>query len=390
MKITKIECLPLKYPLDEPIYNALFIAPHRQSMIVRVYTDEGIWGIGEASSFGGPLSSTRQIIEKEIAPRIIGMDPFDVERIWRTVYFTSWQHGRGGIVICALSGIDIALWDIMGKAVGKPLHKLLGGYTDRVRGYASGGFYKRGEGTKETAAEFKSYVDKGYTAVKMKVGRNKSPMSPLEVMPDPDYSFTLAEDLERVAAVRDAIGPQVCLMVDANAAWDRKTAYIMGQEFDKLGVCLFEEPVSPDDHNGSAFLTHNLNLKVAGYESEQLAYNFEKIISNDCVDVVQPDLSWAGGITECRKIANLAYASHKEYAPHCFSSAILLAASAHFLCAIPNASLLEMDENPNGLRTDIVFDPLEINGEGQIVMNGRPGLGVELNEEMIQRYLCDE
>lgn len=390
MKITKVECLPLKFPYEEPIYDAIFIARHRQSMIVRVYTDEGIWGVGEAASFGGPLSSTRQVIEKEIAPRIIGMDPFDVERIWRTVYYQSWQHARGGIVICALSGIDIALWDIMGKSTGKPLYKLLGGYTDRVYGYASGGFYKKGKGTKEIAAEMKSYVEKGYTAVKMKVGRNKTAMNPLEVMPDPDYFLTLEEDLERVAAVRDAIGPNIKLMVDANAAWDRTTAMKMGLAFDELNVYLFEEPLCTDDHYSSTLLTKKLKLKVAGYESEQLAFNFERLIRNDCVDVLQPDLSWAGGITECRRIANMAYAVHKEFSPHCFSSAILLAASAHFLCAIPNAALLEMDQNPNGLRTDIVTQPIQINKDGQVVMNNKPGLGIELNEDMIQKYLCDE
>lgn len=390
MRITRIECLPLKFPYDEPLYDALFKAAHRQSMLVRVHTDEGIWGIGEAASFGGPLSSTKQVIENEIAPRIIGMDPFDVERIWRTVYFQSWQHGRGGIVICALSGIDIALWDIIGKACGKPLYKMLGGYSDRVTAYASGGFYKRGKDTAGIAAEMRSYVDKGYTAVKMKVGRNKTAMNPLQVMPDPDFTYTLEEDLERVAAVCEAVGKDVKVMVDANAAWDRQTARIMGEEFDKLGVFMFEEPVSTDDHYTSSLLCRSLKVKIAGYESEQLAFNFERLTRDDCVDIVQPDLSWAGGITECRKIANMAYAAHKEFAPHCFSSAILLAASAHFLCAIPNAAMLEMDQNPNGLRTDIVNNPLVIDEHGQVVMNDLPGLGVELNEDMIRKYLVNE
>ena len=387
MKITKVECLPLIFPYEEPIYDAIFKAPHRQSLLVKVHTDEGIWGIGEAASFGGPLSSTVEVVEKEIAPRIIGMDPFDVERIWRKVYFMSWQHGRGGIVICALSGIDIALWDIMGKATNKPLYKLLGGYTDRITAYASGGFYKRGKETKEIAAEMKSYVDKGYTAVKMKVGRNRTAMNPLEVMPDPEFYYTLEQDLERVAAVREAIGPNVKLLVDANAAWDRKTALKMGKEFDKLGVYMMEEPISTDDLKSNSMLAEQLLLKVAGYETEQLAFNFDRLIQNDCVDIVQPDLSWAGGITECRKIAHMAYARHKEFAPHCFSSAILLAASAHFLCAIPNAALLEMDQNPNGLRTEIIKEEILIDSNGQVIMNDRPGIGVELNEEAIDKYL---
>jgi len=386
MKITKVECIPLIFPYEEPIYDAIFKAAHRQALLVKVYTDEGVWGIGEAASFGGPLSSTVEVIEKELAPRIIGEDPFAVERIWRKCYYMSWQHGRGGIVICALSGIDLALWDIIGKATKTPLYKLLGGYSNKIRAYASGGFYKRGKGTKEIANEMKSYVDSGYTAVKMKVGRNRTAMNPLEVMPDPDFYYDVEEDLERVEAVRNAIGKKTRLLVDANAAWDLQTAMKMGKEFDKLGVYLMEEPVCTDDLHASKCLADNLDLKIAGYETEQLVFNFARMITDHCVDVVQPDLSWAGGITECRKIADLAYAYHKEFAPHCFSSGILLAASAHFLCAIPNSAMLEMDRNPNGLRTEIIYNPLMIDSEGLVNVSDAPGIGVELNENAIEKY----
>ena len=387
MKITKIECLPLVFPYDEPIYDAIFKAGHRQALLVRIYTDEGIIGIGEAASFGGPIISTQTVIEKEIAPRIIGDDPFDVERIWRKVYYQSWQHGRGGILVCALSGIDMALWDIIGKAAKQPLYKLLGGYTDKVRAYASGGFYKKGKGTAEIASEMKSYVDKGYTAVKMKVGRNKTPMNPLEVMPDPDFNYSIEEDLERVEAVRNAIGKSIRLCVDANAAWDVKTALMAGREFDRLGVFMFEEPICTDDRTGSARLVSELTLNVGGYETEQLSFNFLDLIKDNCVDIVQPDLSWAGGITECRKIASLAYAYHKPVAFHCFSSAVLLSASLHFLCAVPNGGMLEIDQNPNGLRTEIVNNLPVIDKDGFIAPSDGPGLGLELDEEKIQKYL---
>lgn len=389
MKITGIECLPLVFPYGEPIYDAIFKAPHRQAMLVRVHTDEGISGIGEAASFGGPLDSTKVVLEKEIAPRLIGEDPFDVERIWRKVYFRSWQHGRGGIVVCAMSGIDIALWDIIGKAVKKPLYKLLGGYSNRVRSYASGGFYRKDKGVKEIAAELSSFVDKGYTGVKMKVGRNQTSMNPLEVMPDPEYNYTLAEDLERVEAVRKAIGNDIRLLVDANAAWDLHTALVMGRHFDRLGVYLMEEPLCTDDLYSSAALAAELDLNIAGYETEQLVYNFERLVSNKCIDIVQPDLSWAGGITECRKIANLAYAFHKPVALHCFSSAVLLSASLHFLCAIPNAGMLEMDQNRNGLRQDIVTEEIAIDKDGFVTVPDKPGLGIEIDEEAVQKYMVE-
>ena len=387
MRITAVKCLQLKFPYEQPIYDALFKAGHRQALLVEVHTDEGICGIGEAASFGGPMSSTAEVIENELAPRIIGEDPFCVERIWRKLYYRSWQHGRGGIVVCAISGLDIALWDIIGQKTNTPLYKLLGGYTDKVTAYASGGFYRRDKGTKQIAQEMKLYVEQGFKAVKMKVGRNKTAMNPLEVMPDNDFTYSLAEDLERVAAVREAIGPDIKLLVDANAAWDQQTALKMGKEFDKLDVYLIEEPVCTDNHSASNLLVQNIVAKIGGYETEQLSFNFDQLIKNESVDVVQPDLSWAGGITECRKIANMAYVSHKEFAPHCFSSAVLLAASLHMLCAVPNAGLLEFDRNPNGLREEIVKNPLRIDEEGCVSVSQEPGLGLELDYDKIEKYL---
>jgi L-alanine-DL-glutamate epimerase-like enolase superfamily enzyme len=351
-----------------------------------VHTDAGIYGIGEAASFGGPVISTQTVIEKEIAPIIIGEDPLNVERIWHKVYHQSWQHGRGGILICALSGIDIALWDIIGKSLQTPLYKLLGGYKSRTQAYASGGFYSKERGTRELVTELSSYIKKGYTAIKMKVGRNISAMNPLEMMPDPDYNLSLETDLERVEAVRKAIGSGVKLLVDANAAWDLKTALSMGRHFDRLGVYAFEEPVCTDNREASVQLAEALDLNIAGYESEQLAYNFKEIIRKHCVDIVQPDLSWAGGISECMKIAHLAYAYHKPVSPHCFSSAILLMASLHFICAIPNGGILEIDQNPNALREELIVDLPTVDQWGLITVPEKPGLGVEINEDILEKY----
>jgi D-arabinonate dehydratase len=386
MKITSVECVPLVYPYEKPIYDALFVASQRQAALVKVTTDTGIVGWGEAASFGGPLESTKVVIEKELGPRLIGEDPFNIERIWKMLYSRSWQHGRGGIVICAISGVDIALWDIIGKSVKTPLYKLWGAFTDRVPAYASSGFYRVGKNAADIAAEMESYVAKGFRAVKMKVGRNKTSMNPLEVMPDPDFTYDLETDLERVEAVKKAVGPKVKLLVDANAAWDLHTALTMGRHFDRIGVYAFEEPVSTDNIDASAHLADQLDLKIAGYESEQLLYNFSRLITRHAVDIVQPDLTWGGGATECRKIAAFAAAYHKEVAPHCFSSAVCLAASLHFLCSVPNGGMLEMDRNPNGLRTDIVSQPLDVGADGFVRVPDKPGLGIEINEEAIEKY----
>lgn len=386
MKITKVEAIPLRCSYEVPIYDALFRARHRQAVLVRVETDAGIEGIGEAASFGGPEESTSTVIEREIGPRIIGEDPFDTERIWQKVYRQSWQHGRGGIVICALSGVDIALWDIVGKAVGTPLYKLLGGFTDRVPAYASTGFYWEGQSTEHLTDEVKKHVANGYTAVKVKVGRNDLSLSPVKLMPDADFTYTLEQDLERVTAVRSAIGSSTKLIVDANGAWDAQTALKMGRHFDDLDVFAFEEPVSTDNLEGSARLASALDLNVAGYESEQLAFNFKRLIDAEAVDIVQPDLTWAGGITESRRIAALAHAAHRGVMVHCFSSAITLAASTHFMCAIPNAMLLEIDQNPNGLRDEIIKNPLEVDNDGCVSPPKGPGLGVELDWDIVDKY----
>lgn len=389
LHITGVECLPLRYEYDSAIYDASFKAAGRQALLVRVHTSDGITGLGEAASFGGPLASTSQVIYGEIAPRLIGEDPFRPERIWRKIYHTSFQHGRGGIVICAMSGIDIALWDIIGRSTMQPLYRLLGGFRDSVMAYASGGFYERDKDTSGIVDEVTGYVTKGFRAAKMKVGRNHSPLNPLCFMPDPDYAYTVENDLTRVEAVKKALGKDADLFVDANAAWDYTTALRAGREFEAMGVALFEEPVLTDDWQSSQRLANALDMPIAGYETEQLATRFHTLIENDCVDIVQPDLSWTGGITECRKIAAHAQIRHKSVAYHSFSSGVLLAASLHALCAIPNGAFLEFDQNPNGLRDEIVTNPIDIDRHGMVTVSERPGIGVELNEEMIDRYLVE-
>ena len=389
MKITRVECLPLRYPYDEAIYDASFKAAARQALLVRIHTDAGIAGIGEAASFGGPLTTTAHLINEELAPRLHGEDPFRVERIWRKLYHQSFQHGRGGVVICALSGIDIALWDIIGQATGTPLYKLLGGYRRSVPAYASGGFYRRGKDTSAIVAEMTGYADQGFRAAKMKIGRNHSPLNPLPLMPDPDLSVSVEADLERVEAVKNALGRDVQLFVDANAAWDHTTALRVGRELDRLGVALFEEPVSPDDWQSSRRLAAALDVPIAGYETEQLASRFHALIEQDCVDVVQPDLSWTGGITECRKIAGHAEMRRKTVMLHSFSSGVLLAASLHALCAWPNGGLLEFDQNPNPLRDRILVEPIAADAGGRVRVPERPGLGIELDEDAVQAFLVD-
>ena len=387
MKITNVETVGLAYPTKKPFYNALGRSAQRACLLVRIYTDEGIVGVGEAAPYGGPLISTETVIRRELAPKLIGLDPMDVEYIWHRLFFEGYQHSRNGIFVCALSGVDMALWDIMGKALKQPIDKLLGGYRSRVKVYASGGFYGQGKSREELAAELKSYVQQGFDAVKMKVGRTFTPLTPRELSDGAEEcALTFAEDLERVRVAREAVGDRIALMVDANAAWTYPDALQAGRVFDELNVYLFEEPLRTDDYEGSAQLASHLRTRVAGYETECLLTNFTRLIEGRCVDLVQPDISWAGGFTECRKIAAVAEAHCMEVAPHAFSSGILLAASLQFSAGLSNGAMVEFDMTENGLRTGLLKEPF-IPKEGYIELDEKKyGLGIELNENVIEQY----
>lgn len=281
----------------------------------------------------------------------------------------------------------MALWDIIGKALKQPLFRLLGGYRSRVKVYASGGFYAQGKGKEEVAAELKSYVDRGFDTVKMKVGRTYTPMNPCALSDTPDEcTLSLEEDIDRVRAVREAIGDSVNLMVDANAAWTFPDALRAGKIFDELNVYLFEEPIRTDDYAGSAELARRLHTRIAGYETEYLLSNFTRLIEERCVSVVQPDLSWMGGITEARKVAAVAEAHFVEVAPHAFSSGILLAASLHFSAGIHNGAMVELDMTDNGLREGILQEPFAAK-DGYVELDeDKYGLGIELNEDILTKY----
>lgn len=387
MKITKVETVALAYPTKKPFFNALGKSTQRGCLLVRIYTDSGLVGIGEAAPYGGPMVSTATVIDKELAPKIIGLDPLDVEYIWHKLFFDGYQHSRGGIFVCALSGIDMALWDLMGKALKMPIYRLLGGFRNKVKVYASGGFYGLDKDRDAVAAELKSYVEQGFDTVKMKVGRTYTPLTPREIAPAADEAAqSFQEDLARVKAAREAVGDKVNLMVDANAAWSFPDALKAGRVFDDLNVYLFEEPLRTDDYAGSAELAKQLNTRIAGYETECLLTNFTRLIENRCVDIVQPDISWAGGFTECRKIAAVAEAHVMEVAPHAFSSGILLAASLQFSAGLSNGAMVELDMTENGLRAGLLKEPFEaVNGYVQL-SEDKYGLGIELDEAVIEKY----
>ena len=389
MKISSVTAMVLRYQYENGIADAQNYFSTRNAVLVQVTTDEGITGIGESACFGGPAESTKYIIENELQALLVGEDATNIEYLWKKVSDRTRQHGRGGIIMAAMSGIDVALWDILGKKTGMPVYKLLGGYTDKLQPYASSGFYSRGKGTREIAEEVGNYYEQGFKYAKIKVGRNPEVfLNPLPNMPfTQECRYSLEEDLERVEACIKVANEFKCkLMVDANNCWNTFTAIRMGKELQKMGVYWLEEPLHLDNIEGSIELAHVLDMPVAGYESEVGLYRFRELIRRHAVDIVQPDVIWSGGFTECVKIANFAHAYNMPCLPHVFSSAVSLAANAHFLASIPNAGILELDRNVYPLRDELLKEPIVVADDGFIHMPQKPGLGIELREDTVEKY----
>jgi D-galactarolactone cycloisomerase len=386
MKIVDIRTIPLSYRCEPPYGSAGGMQARRGALLVEIETDERVVGIGEAGVGGG---ATAGVIEKVLKPMLLGEDPLLIEGLWQRMFARTRQYGRRGVVMNAISGIDIALWDIAGKVARLPLYRLFGGCRDRVEAYASGGFYQEGKGVDELAGEAEGYRARGFKGMKMKVGRNPSTGAHLRHLVDHAELCEVdpEEDIARVAAVRRALGPQAKLMVDANSAWSPSFAIEMGRAFEPYKLYWIEEPVATDDIAGSARVADALSTPIAGYETEIGLYGFRELITRGAVDIVQPDIAWAGGFSECRRIAALAQAHHLMVAPHAFAGAVLLAAALHFIASIPNGLVLEFDQNPNGLRDELLKEPFRIETDGTIKLPERPGLGIELDRGAVERYL---
>jgi D-arabinonate dehydratase len=385
MKIVDIRTIPLSYRCDPPYGSAGGMQARRGSLLVEIETDERVIGIGEAGVGGG---ATASVIERVLRPMLIGEDPLLIEGLWQKMFARTRQFGRRGIVMNAISGIDIALWDIAGKVARLPLYRLLGGCRDRVEAYASGGFYQEGKSAEDLAGEAEGYRARGFRGMKMKVGRNPSTQTHLRHLVDHAELCEVEpeEDIARVAAVRRALGPRAKLMVDVNCAWSPAFAIEMGRAMEPHQLYWIEEPVATDHIAGSAMVADALATPVAGYETEVGLDGFRELIARGAVDIVQPDLAWSGGFSECRRIAAFAQAHHRMVAPHAFAGAVLLAASLHFIAAIPNGLVLEFDQNPNGLRDELLKEPIRIDKDGMIRLQERPGLGIELDPKAVERY----
>ncbi len=371
MKITDVEAIVLRQPaLDDGIADG-----SQDDLVIKVHTDEGIVGIGEVDSAPEAVHALvtapgSHAIANSFHNLLVGEDPTDIERLWQKMYRGMNYIGRRGIALHALSGIDIALWDIKGKVEGKPISELLGGaIRDKVRAYAS---MLMPDTTEETAERVAALRDQGFTAVKLGWG-------PLGR--DPEHDVRLA------AAAKEAAGDGD-ILIDAGLGYvaDAKVAIGVARELEQLGVYWLEEPFEPDEYEAYAELADAVDIRIAAGEQDTTVWGFRELIERGHVDLVQPDVTRCGGITELLRIAALARDHGVETVPHAWKSGIIKAASLHVNAVLPDGTFQEYCVADTPINQTLVKERMPVDADGFIAVPTGPGLGVELDEDVLERY----
>ncbi len=386
VKITAVKSHVLQYDLDEELgYSQQYYA-QRTAHLVEVQTDAGVTGWGECFGGGNIAFANKTIVERVIAPMIIGMDPQDREVIWHKAYNLMRDHGQKGMPIQALSGVDIALWDIAGKLAQKPVYKLLGGaFRDKIDVYGYGMMLQRKDDLAGLfAAESAKIRDAGFNAMKMKIGLGPK------------------EDMKLVEAVRTAIGDETDLMVDANHAYTTREAIGLGRALESQNVHWFEEPVAPEDKQGYRELCTALDINIAGGEAEFTRWGFRDLIEGRCVDILQPEVCALGGISEYQKVLTLAQTHFVPVVNHVWGSAVAVGTNLHLLAALPDfpgaahpvQPMLEYDTTPNRFREELLQEPLRISEQvkangGHVALPTAPGLGIDPDPDFIKHFEVD-
>lgn len=331
--------------------------------IVRVTTEDGIEGFGVTyHEVGG--EATKLLIEKNIAPKLIGRDPFETEVLWTELVQYLRGVGRKGLMFCALSAVDIALWDLKGKIIDMPLYRLFGGNQTKVPVYGSGGWTSYSDD--ELVAEMKEIVSRGYKNVKFKVGYNggNSPK----------------RDVERVRKVREAIGPEIGIMLDANNCWDAATGARFANMVKEYNILFLEEPVFADDIPGLRKFKQSTDMPLASGEHEYTKYGARDLIMNNAADIIQLDGTRAGGFTEMLKVAALTQAWNLKFAPHAMENIHI-----HLVSAYPNAMFLERLLMFEEITRNIYIDAPEP-VDGYMTIPDLPGLGLKLDMDFIREH----
>ena len=363
MKITDVQAIYIFIPHLGAIKDATIRhpTPGRGQCFVQIHTDVGLTGLG----YGDGGRAAQLLIHDALKPLLIGQDPHFSEKLWDDMFWRLRGIGRKGLAFGAISAVDTALWDLKAKAFDVPLYKLLGAYTDSVPIYGSGGWTHFS--LDELVAEQVGYVERGMKSVKLKVGK--------------DFGQSEQEDIERLAAVRAAVGDEVEILIDANNGYYAKQAIRLARAFEPYRVGWFEEPVLADDIEGLASIARAIDIPVATGEHEYSKFGFRELIARGGADIVQPDVGRVGGVTEWMKVAQLAHAFNLPVAPHAFQLIHL-----HVACATPNLRIVEY------LGTSEEFDRLVFTEFPEPVDGmwspypDKPGLGLALHPDAVEKY----
>ena len=361
MKIDHVEAISLLYEYTDGGFEyAGGYSTKRVTTLILVHADDGHIGIGSVYSHPGLVDV---IVRDQIDPLLRGEDPGEIEKLWEMMYGLTRWYGRKGAAMSALGGVDTALWALRGKASGKPVYRLLGGERRTCPAYASALLWND---VPKLAAEAQRHLDNGFRRMKVRLARSE------------DY------DTAVVRAIRKAIGPDHDLMVDASMRYHGDLARRMGTFFEQQGVFWYEEPFTPEDLDAYAALRRSTNVPLAAGENEFGLQGFRELIRAGAVDIVQPDASRAGGISEVRRVARLAQQHDLRVATHTWSDAVAVVANAHVIAAAPNGLTVEMDQTGTPFMEDLLVEPLRI-VDGQLQLSDAPGLGIELDRQVVDR-----
>ena len=367
MRIAEVRAYPTSFPIPAANRVALGIgtAVKRDAVIVKVTTDEGLAGWGEAHH-GRAHTAVAKLIETTLKQLVVGMDADDVGGVWDQMYrFQLASHGMGAGACLAMSGIDMALWDIRGKARSLPLYRLLGGRRKPIAAYA-GGVSLGYQPPPDLIAEARKSIDAGYKAIKLRVGDSPE------------------RDIERLRAVREEFGQALVVLTDANIGYRLEHVRRVMPVMDELGIGWLEEPFPAHDYRSYREARTYGRTPLAAGENHYTRFEFNRVLEDGAISILQPDLSKTGGITEALRIAALASAWKLPIHPHSSMTGLNHAATIHFLASIDNGGYFEGDvSRGNRFRDELVANPGEIDRDGNVWPLEAPGLGLEVNEEFL-------
>jgi L-alanine-DL-glutamate epimerase-like enolase superfamily enzyme len=369
MRIADIKAYPTSFPVPGGGPRlGIGQAVKRDAVVVKVTTEDGLVGWGE-SHHGRAHTAVAKLIETTLKQLVLGMDAADAVGVWARIYkFQLGSHGMGAGCAMAMSGLDMALWDIRAKAAGWPLHRLLGGAAKSVPAYA-GGVALGYQPPDELVAEARTHVEAGYRAVKLRIGD------------------TVRDDIARMEAVRRAFGEELAILADANTAYRLEDARRVMPAMDALNMGWLEEPFPPHDRRAYREARGYGRTPLAAGENHFTRFEFAPLLDDGAIGVWQPDLSKCGGITEALRIAAIASAHKIPIHPHSSMTGINQAATIHFLCAIDNAGYFEADVSRGNLFRDaLVGTPWRIGGDGSVRPGEAPGIGVEVDEDWLAAH----